>query len=341
MPADASRSTHATSWRCSQHLAPGGELALDFADEITAGACVTRPKEETAVSDLPLVIELTILALAIFLGFEVISKVPTMLHTPLMSGTNFIHGIVIVGAILVLGYADDTFTRSSASSRSCSRPRTSSAAGSSPTGCSRCSSAARAARGGEAEAVISDTNVIGLLYLATIICFILALRFLSSPKHARKGNWVGGAGMLIAIATTLAARRDRQLGADRGRRGDRLVVGVVGARKVKMTAMPQMVALFNGVGGGAAALCRLAEFHRAASDPGTKEAVSIVLSALIGVDLVRGLARRLRQAPGADPRPADRLPGAERRQHALVLAPSAAFGIAQSRASSTSGCSSC
>ena len=60
--------------------------------------------------NLSLVIELTILALAIFLGFEVISKVPAMLHTPLMSGTNFIHGIVIVGAIIVLGYADDTFT---------------------------------------------------------------------------------------------------------------------------------------------------------------------------------------------------------------------------------------
>ena len=59
----------------------------------------------------PLVIELTILVLAIFLGFEVISKVPTMLHTPLMSGTNAIHGIVIVGAILVLGRADaDTLT---------------------------------------------------------------------------------------------------------------------------------------------------------------------------------------------------------------------------------------
>jgi NAD(P) transhydrogenase subunit alpha len=63
------------------------------------------------VTELPLVIELTILVLSIFLGFEVISKVPTMLHTPLMSGTNFIHGIVIVGAILVLGFADDTFTK--------------------------------------------------------------------------------------------------------------------------------------------------------------------------------------------------------------------------------------
>ena len=61
--------------------------------------------------NLSLVIELTILALAIFLGFEVISKVPAMLHTPLMSGTNFIHGIVIVGAIIVLGEADDTFLK--------------------------------------------------------------------------------------------------------------------------------------------------------------------------------------------------------------------------------------
>ena len=63
------------------------------------------------MTDLGLVVELTILVLAIFLGFEVISKVPTMLHTPLMSGTNFIHGIVIVGAIIVLGYADDGFTK--------------------------------------------------------------------------------------------------------------------------------------------------------------------------------------------------------------------------------------
>jgi NAD(P) transhydrogenase subunit alpha len=58
-----------------------------------------------------LVVELTIFVLAIFLGIEVISKVPTLLHTPLMSGTNAIHGIVIVGAILVAGTAGaDTLT---------------------------------------------------------------------------------------------------------------------------------------------------------------------------------------------------------------------------------------
>jgi len=51
-------------------------------------------------------IELTVLVLAAFLGFEVISKVPTLLHTPLMSGTNAIHGIVLVGAMIVAGLPD-------------------------------------------------------------------------------------------------------------------------------------------------------------------------------------------------------------------------------------------
>ena len=61
--------------------------------------------------DTLLVFEVTILVLAIFLGFEVIAKVPALLHTPLMSGTNAIHGIVIVGAMLVAGLGDkDTFT---------------------------------------------------------------------------------------------------------------------------------------------------------------------------------------------------------------------------------------
>ena len=59
------------------------------------------------MTDLGLVVELTILVLSIFLGFEVISKVPTMLHTPLMSGTNAIHGIVLLGGMIVLGLSGD------------------------------------------------------------------------------------------------------------------------------------------------------------------------------------------------------------------------------------------
>ncbi|HEV8685996.1 MAG TPA: NAD(P) transhydrogenase subunit alpha [Gaiellaceae bacterium] len=58
--------------------------------------------------NVQLVSELTVFALAIFIGFEVISKVPTMLHTPLMSGTNAIHGIVLIGAMLIAGTADST-----------------------------------------------------------------------------------------------------------------------------------------------------------------------------------------------------------------------------------------
>jgi NAD(P) transhydrogenase subunit alpha len=55
-----------------------------------------------------LISSLTIFALAVFLGFELISRVPTLLHTPLMSGTNAIHGIVLVGAMLIAGSAEST-----------------------------------------------------------------------------------------------------------------------------------------------------------------------------------------------------------------------------------------
>ncbi|HEX9967337.1 MAG TPA: NAD(P) transhydrogenase subunit alpha [Solirubrobacterales bacterium] len=56
---------------------------------------------------MDLITELTIFVLAAFVGFEVISKVPTTLHTPLMSQTNAIHGIVMLGGLIVVGYADD------------------------------------------------------------------------------------------------------------------------------------------------------------------------------------------------------------------------------------------
>ncbi len=130
--------------------------------------------------------------------------------------------------------------------------------------------------------MLSDPDVVGLLYLVAIVCFIVALRFLSSPKHARKGNWVGGVGMIVAIATTLALDGigNWALIIVGGAIGS--VIGVVGARTVKMTAMPQMVALFNGVGGGAAALVALAEFHVTTGGLADDEIVSIVLSGLIG-----------------------------------------------------------
>src|SRR6185503_2124547 len=122
-------------------------------------------------------------------------------------------------------------------------------------------------------------------YLATIVAFILALKFLSSPATARRGNWIGAVGMLIAIGVTFAQKSvvsywEILVGMAVG--GS---FGAVAARRVKMTAMPQMVALFNGVGGGAAALVSLAEFHNVAPDSGRLDAdvsIAIVLAVLIG-----------------------------------------------------------
>ena len=129
--------------------------------------------------------------------------------------------------------------------------------------------------------MISDPDVVGLLYLITIACFVVSLKFLASPRHARRGNWVGGAGMLVAIGTTLLLEGiENWLLIAVGLIGG-TVVGVVGARNVRMTAMPQMVAIFNGVGGGAAALVALSEWHNA-TGPVWDETVSIALSALIG-----------------------------------------------------------
>jgi NAD(P) transhydrogenase subunit beta len=122
-----------------------------------------------------------------------------------------------------------------------------------------------------------------LLYLVTIVTFVLALRFLSSPKRARQGNLLGAAGMALAIAVTLAQDGLENFGWMAAAMAIGAVVGVVGARSVKMTAMPQMVALFNGVGGGAVALIALAEFHNLAPvGLDGEESVAILLSALIG-----------------------------------------------------------
>ena len=124
-----------------------------------------------------------------------------------------------------------------------------------------------------------------LLYLVTIVTFILALRFLSRPDTARMGNWIGAAGMLLAIAVTFAQSEVVsywQIGLGMVIGGG---FGAVAARRVKMTAMPQMVALFNGVGGGAAALVSWAEFHNRVPAPGNLKVdlgVAIMLSALIG-----------------------------------------------------------
>jgi NAD(P) transhydrogenase subunit beta len=124
-----------------------------------------------------------------------------------------------------------------------------------------------------------------LLYLLTIVAFVLALHFLSSPAHARRGNQIGAVGMLVAIAVTWVKIGRTSWWAILLAMAIGGGFGAVAARKVRMTAMPQMVALFNGVGGGAAALIALAELHRILPEPGAPKvdiSLGIVLSALIG-----------------------------------------------------------
>jgi proton-translocating NAD(P)+ transhydrogenase subunit beta len=132
---------------------------------------------------------------------------------------------------------------------------------------------------------VSRTDAINLGYLVTIVTFILALRFLSSPAHARLGTWFGAAGMVIAIGVTFAREGLHNYVSIVIVMAVFTPIGWYAARAVKMTAMPQMVALFNGVGGGAAALVALAEFHARAPEPGrlsAESSISTILSALIG-----------------------------------------------------------
>src|SRR5438093_10937967 len=132
---------------------------------------------------------------------------------------------------------------------------------------------------------MSRSDAISLAYLAAIVAFILALRFLSSPRTAPLGNRIGALGMAVAVGATFAQAGIHNIWSILIVMAISAPIGAVAARTVRMTAMPQMVALFNGVGGGAAALVALADFHHVAPEPGRIKAdvgISIMLSALIG-----------------------------------------------------------
>ncbi len=133
---------------------------------------------------------------------------------------------------------------------------------------------------------------IQLSYLAAAVLFILALKRLGSPKTARRGNLLAAVGMFVAVIATLLARSES---------GEPLVaakslwlilagvvvgsgIGAVMARKVQMTAMPQMVALFNGFGGGASALVAAATYAQLPreAEPELALGLSIQLGAVVG-----------------------------------------------------------
>ncbi|HVM18095.1 MAG TPA: NAD(P)(+) transhydrogenase (Re/Si-specific) subunit beta [Gaiellaceae bacterium] len=128
-------------------------------------------------------------------------------------------------------------------------------------------------------------NVVDLAYVAAGICFILGIKMLASPRTARRGNAIAALGMAIAVAFTLTLEQvDRYWFVAAGLAVG-AVLGVPAARYVRMTAMPQMVALLNGLGGGAAAAVAAAEFHRLAGEEGSAPAettVAVLAAALLG-----------------------------------------------------------
>lgn len=112
-----------------------------------------------------------------------------------------------------------------------------------------------------------DLNILTLCYLIGSVTFIVGLKMLSNPASARNGNLVAAAGMTIAILGTIFLYRDEagnKLGNYAWIFGGIVIGGIMGtlsAKKVKMTAMPEMVSLFNGMGGACAALISIVEFN--------------------------------------------------------------------------------
>jgi len=127
-----------------------------------------------------------------------------------------------------------------------------------------------------------------LVWLLAGVTFILALKFLASPKTARTGNLLGAAGMALVVAWTFFVR-DGEFGITEnwwiivvgGIVG--AIAGWLGAKRVAMTAMPQMVAIFNGAGGGAAALVAAVEFLRDTElNPGELLPLAFIIATLLG-----------------------------------------------------------
>ena len=126
---------------------------------------------------------------------------------------------------------------------------------------------------------------IDVAYLVAAILLIVGVKRLAHPRTARSGNWIAAVGMAIAIGFTFMIEEIDSYGLMLAGIAMGSVVGVLSARAVKMTQIPQMVALFNGVGGGAAALIAGSEFHRHAPGSGGLEGellVGILFSAVIG-----------------------------------------------------------
>ncbi|MBB3056783.1 NAD(P)(+) transhydrogenase (Re/Si-specific) subunit beta [Mucilaginibacter gotjawali] len=132
-----------------------------------------------------------------------------------------------------------------------------------------------------------ETYILSICYLIGSVSFILGLKMLSNPATARKGNLVSAAGMSIAIFGTLFfyqlnGEHLHNYGWIAGALVIGTVIGTLAARKVKMTAMPEMVSIFNGMGGLCAALISIVEFGHMTGEPEPLRLLVIVAGMVIG-----------------------------------------------------------
>ncbi|MFM9142211.1 MAG: NAD(P)(+) transhydrogenase (Re/Si-specific) subunit beta [Actinomycetota bacterium] len=129
-----------------------------------------------------------------------------------------------------------------------------------------------------------NSFVYDLIGLLAGVCFILSLKGLSHPRTARRGNLLGALG--ATIATILVFFRSENEGRNLlwiiGAIAIGVIIGVPAARKVQMTAMPQLVALFNGVGGGAAALVAIVEYMKLGDSASLAEVIATVFTVVVG-----------------------------------------------------------
>jgi NAD(P) transhydrogenase subunit beta len=131
------------------------------------------------------------------------------------------------------------------------------------------------------------TSILSICYLIGSVSFIIGLKMLSNPATARKGNLVSAAGMAIAILGTLFLYQPEgthfhNYGWIIGAMAIGTIIGSMAALKVKMTAMPEMVSIFNGMGGLCAALISMVEFGRIAQDHTPMHILSILAGMVIG-----------------------------------------------------------
>ena len=123
-------------------------------------------------------------------------------------------------------------------------------------------------------------TIIQLSYLLAASLFILGLRNLGSPATARRGNTMASVGMLIAVVATLVDRSVLNYELILAGIVVGSAIGAAAARMVKMTAMPQMVGIFNGLGGGASALVAVGEYWRVLSAGETLGLAALFIIAL-------------------------------------------------------------